>query len=102
MNSLVENISKNNPLQDLLSSENAVISTNDMIEFITSHMTYNPGELNSRPPLCGVPKLFISKFKLQFHLPFTTSVLDINIGQSLPIIFGPYLQCQHACNLHLI
>ena len=31
-----------NPLQDLLSSVNAVISTNERIEFITDHMTYNP------------------------------------------------------------
>ena len=30
------------PLQDLLSSVNAVISTNERIEFITGHMTYNP------------------------------------------------------------
>ena len=40
--SLVENLSKKNPLQDLLSSVNAVISTNERIEFITGHMTYNP------------------------------------------------------------
>ena len=39
--SLVENLSKKNPLQDLLSSVNAVISTNERIEFITGHMTYN-------------------------------------------------------------
>ena len=32
---------KKNPLQDLLSSVNAVISTNERIEFITDHMTYN-------------------------------------------------------------
>ena len=31
-----------NPLQDLLSSVNAVISTNERIEFITGHITYNP------------------------------------------------------------
>ena len=31
-----------NPLQDLLSSVNAVISTNEWIEFITGYMTYNP------------------------------------------------------------
>ena len=30
-----------NPLQDLLSSVNAVISTNERIEFITDQMTYN-------------------------------------------------------------
>ena len=35
-------IFKKNPLQDLLSSVNAVISTNEMIGFITGHMTYNP------------------------------------------------------------
>ena len=29
-------------LQDLLSSVNAVISTNERIESITGHMTYNP------------------------------------------------------------
>ena len=40
--SLVENLFKKNPLQDLLSSVNAVISTNERIEFITDHMTYNP------------------------------------------------------------
>ena len=33
---------KKKPLQDLLSSRNAVISTNERIEFITDHMTYNP------------------------------------------------------------
>ena len=32
---------KKNPLQDLLSSLNTVISTNEKIEFITDHMTYN-------------------------------------------------------------
>ena len=32
---------KKNPLQDLLSSTNAVISTNERIEFITGHMIYN-------------------------------------------------------------
>ena len=33
---------KKKNLQDLLSSVNAVISTNERIEFITGHMTYNP------------------------------------------------------------
>ena len=37
----MENLFKKNPLQDLLSSVNAVISTNERIEFITDHMTYN-------------------------------------------------------------
>ena len=32
---------KKNPLQDLLSSLNTVISTNESIEFITGHVIYN-------------------------------------------------------------
>ena len=41
--SLMENLFlQKNPLQDLLSSVNAVISTNERVEFITDHMTYNP------------------------------------------------------------
>ena len=40
---MVENLFlKKNPLQGLLSSVNAVISTNERIEFITGHKTYNP------------------------------------------------------------
>ena len=35
-------IFQKNPLQDLLSSLNAVISTNERNEFITDHMTYRP------------------------------------------------------------
>ena len=31
-----------NPLQDLLSSLNAIISTNERTEFITGHVIYNP------------------------------------------------------------
>ena len=43
MLSLEENLFlKKNPLQDLLSSLNVVISTNEKNEFITDHMTYNP------------------------------------------------------------
>ena len=40
--SLVENLFKKNPLQDLLSSLNAVISTNESTEYITGHVIYNP------------------------------------------------------------
>ena len=40
--SLVENSFKKNPLQDLLSSLNPVISTNKSTEFITDHVIYNP------------------------------------------------------------
>ena len=38
---LVENLFKKNPLQDLLSSLDAVISTNESTEFITGHVIYN-------------------------------------------------------------
>jgi hypothetical protein len=38
----VENlVLKKNPLQNLLSSANTVKSTNEKIEFITGHMTYD-------------------------------------------------------------
>ena len=42
MLSLVKNLFKKNPLQDFLSSLNAVISTNESTEFITGHVIYNP------------------------------------------------------------
>ena len=35
-------LSKKNPLQDLLSSLNAVISTKESTEFITGDVIYNP------------------------------------------------------------
>ena len=37
-----KNYFKKNPLQDLLSNLNAVISTNESTEFITGHVIYNP------------------------------------------------------------
>ena len=40
---LVEKLSlQKDPSQDLLSSLNAVISTNESTEFITGHVIYNP------------------------------------------------------------
>ena len=42
MLSLVENLFKKNPLQDLFSSLNAVISTNESTRIITGHVIYNP------------------------------------------------------------
>ena len=39
---LAENLLRKNPLQDLLSSLNAVISTNENIRIITGHVIYNP------------------------------------------------------------
>ena len=41
MLSLVENLFKKNPLQDLLSSLNAVISTNESTPIITCHVIFN-------------------------------------------------------------
>ena len=38
----MENLFKKNPLQDLLSSLNAVISTNESTQIITGHVIYNP------------------------------------------------------------
>ena len=38
----MENLFKKNPLKDLLSSLNAVISTNESTGFITGHVIYNP------------------------------------------------------------
>ena len=38
----MENLFKKNPLQDLLSTLNAVISTNESTQFITGHVIYNP------------------------------------------------------------
>ena len=35
-------VKKKNPLQDLFSSLNAVISTNESTEFIAGHVIYNP------------------------------------------------------------
>ena len=42
MLSLVENSFKKNALQDLLSSLNAEISTNESTRIITGHVIYNP------------------------------------------------------------
>ena len=43
MFSLVDNLFlQKNPLQDVLSSLNAVISINESTEFITGHVIYNP------------------------------------------------------------
>ena len=39
---LVENLFKKNSLQDLLSSLNPVISTNESTQIITGHAIYNP------------------------------------------------------------
>ena len=37
----MENLFLKNPLQDFLSSLNAVVSTNESTEFITGHVNYN-------------------------------------------------------------
>ena len=47
--SLVENLFfQKNPLQDLLFSLNAVISTTEITQFITGHMVYNLAKEGSR------------------------------------------------------
>ena len=38
----MENLFVKNPLQDLLSSLNDVISTNEITEFMIGHVIYNP------------------------------------------------------------
>ena len=38
----MENLSKRNPLQDLFTSLNTVISTNESTQIITGHVIYNP------------------------------------------------------------
>ena len=42
MLSSVENLFKKNPLQDLLSSLNVVISTNESTRFLTAHVIDKP------------------------------------------------------------
>ena len=42
MFSLLENVFLKNPLQYLLSSLNAVISTNEITQIIAGHVIYNP------------------------------------------------------------
>ena len=54
------NVEKN-PLQDLLSSVNAVTSTNERIEFITGHMTRLILKSYRRQP----PISYSEKFSLQ-------------------------------------
>ena len=46
---------KKNPLQDFLSSLNAVISTNESTEFITGRVIYNPAytyKFQQKKPPC--------------------------------------------------
>ena len=59
----MENLFKKNPLQDLLSSLNAVISTNERIEFITGHV------------------IFIGAYNEIFLLKITYTLLDLGVKE---------------------
>ena len=86
---------KKDPLQDLLSSLNAVISTNESTEIITGHVIYNPAYTSF-------------KFKLK-----TTIMSELgntkDQSKTLPslkhvtsILTGTYLQLPLQCNVYLL
>ena len=65
------------PLQDLLSSLNAVISTNDSTEFMTGHANYNLG--------------YIYKFQLKTTINQTTKISNnLNFDPDFSILFCMY------------
>ena len=68
--SLVENLSKKNPLQDLLSILTAAISTNETTEFIIGLVIYN--------------QAYTYKFKLKTTIICYWSKLDISFKE----VFG--------------
>ena len=74
MLSLVETLFKKNPLQDLLYSLNAVISTNESTRIITGHVIYNPA------------------YTYKFQLKTTTLRLKM-LGH-----FAPFLKSEKALN----
>ena len=57
-------ISKKNPLQDLLSSLNAVISTNESTQIITGHVIYNPAYMYLQIPIENHPRPLICNRKM--------------------------------------
>ena len=69
---MVENLFlKNNPLQDLLSSLSALISTNESTRTLTSHVIYNPAYTykfqlktthNTKPNCVNTPSTFIPEY----------------------------------------
>ena len=54
---------KKNPLQDLLSSLNDVISTNESTEFITGHVIYNPA--------------YTYKFQLKTTMDYLSKLIEV-------------------------
>ena len=66
---------KKNPLQDLLFSLNAVISTNESNEFITGHLTYNPA------------------YTYKFQLKTTTYVMNRKAEFHLRSCIGQSMRC---------
>ena len=68
---------KKKSLQDLLSSVNAVISTNERIEFIADHMTHNPAyTLILQTTTTKARTIFKNKYYLQ-KLLFCSAVLKL-------------------------
>ena len=62
------------PLQDLLSSLNAVISTNESTQFITGHVIYNPA--------------YTYKFQLK------TTIVEDDIATDLEEVTGFFISAQ--------
>ena len=65
---------KKNPLQNLLSNLNAVISTNENTEFITGHVIYNPA--------------YTYKFQLK------TTIVEDDIATDLEEVTGFFISAQ--------
>ena len=65
----MENLFKKNPLQDLLSSLNAVISTNGSTGFITGHVIHNPA--------------YTYKFQLKTTIVFYIGASTTNLFHSI-------------------
>ena len=76
----MENLFKKNPLQDLLSSVNAVISTSERIEFITDHMTLTRLILKSYK---RQPPRYVVELPVQI-LVFNRIPLEENKGLKYP------------------
>ena len=78
---------KKNPLQDLLSSLNAVISTNESDEFITGHVIYKPAYTYKYQLKTTQDKLTIRLEQVSSRIDWsTTSRL---IFGSLVLLFSP-------------
>ena len=64
----MENLFQKNPLQDLLSSLNAVISSNESTRIITGHVIYNPAytyKFQLKTTMFSKDTLTFSKYTLE-------------------------------------